>query len=138
MCIFFFQGWKKNKSRKSYVGFYLKISFRTAYRIMQEEEAYSSIWKYTSSDKIKYSRQNGEYCKIYKLWGTPYIQEMNTSGIYSDFKEDVENKVFQIMIITDDETIEIVMPPEMEWVKYNPKKLKSVIVDLTQTLENHF
>lgn len=130
---FFFEGWQKNKARRSYVAFYLKISFRTAYRLMNEQEAYSSVWKYTSSDKASYRRQNGEYCKVAKLWGTPYIEEMNKSGIYSDYKKDVDKKVFQITIVTEEETIELVMPREMDWVKYNPKKVKEVIIDLVKT-----
>lgn len=134
---FFFKGWKINKKRKSYVGFYLKVSFRVAYRVMQEEEAYSSVWKYRSSKNAKYSRENGEYCKVHKLWKTPYLEEMNQSGIYSDFKADVDNKVFQIMIVTGDETIEIVMPPSMDWVKYRPRNIKNVITELVQKLENH-
>lgn len=134
---FFFQGWKINKKRKSHVGFYLKISFRVAYRIMQEQEAYRSVWKYKSSNPAKYMRQNGESCKVHKLWKTPYIEEMNRSGIYSDYKADLDNKVFQVTNVTDDETIEIVMPPYMDWVKFKPGNIKKVIIGLVQKLENH-
>jgi hypothetical protein len=52
---------------------------------------------------------------VHKLWGTPYLKEMNTRGTYSNFKEDTEGKLYQLMIITDDETIEIVNP-NLEWI----------------------
>jgi hypothetical protein len=29
------------------------------------------------SKKAKYTHQNGDYCKVHKLWKTPYIKEMN-------------------------------------------------------------
>lgn len=129
---FFFEGWKINKSRKSRVGYYVNISSRSPYRLMEEDVAYGTVWKYTSSKKRKHTRKHGEYCKVYRLWGTPYIIEMNTRGTYSDYKEDVDNKVFQLMIITDDDTIEIVNPKKIEWVKYNPKNMKNIITGLVQ------
>ena len=36
------------------------------------------------------------------------------------------------MIIPDDDTIEIVAPQQMEWVKYNSMKIKSVLNDLIE------
>ncbi|MES2802967.1 MAG: hypothetical protein V4654_10780 [Bdellovibrionota bacterium] len=132
---FFFQGWKINKKRKSFVAHYLKVNYQTAYRVMQEQEAYSSVWKYTSSKKARYNRKNSQYCKVHKIWKTPYIEEMNRSGVYSDYKEDIENKVFQITIVTEDETIELVYPREMAWVKYPPKKINDIILEIMKNFD---
>lgn len=127
---FFFRGWKKNLKRRSYVGYYLKYHSLSPYRIMEEHVAYSTVWKYLYSEHQQDSPRTR--CRIYRLWGTPYIKEMNNSDIYSNFKEDTENKVSQLMIITDDETVEIVAPQNIEWVKYNPTQLKKIICDLVK------
>jgi len=126
---FFFSGWKKNKNRKSHVGYYLKYYSLSPYRIMEEDAAHATVWKYLRDNK-QYRRSSKGLCTTYRLWGTPYIKEMNTRGTYSDYKEDAKNKVFQLMIITDDETIEIIAPQKMKWVKYDPKKIKSILNDL--------
>lgn len=131
---FFFEGWKKNKKRMSRAGYFLVVHNSAPYRLMEEDVAYGTVWKYTSSKKKTYKRKNGEYCKVYKLWGTPYIKEMNTRGTYSNFKEDIDGKLCQIMIITEDETIEIVNP-NMDWVKYNPKRLKETLNSLIKEIQ---
>lgn len=129
----FFEGWKINKRRKSHVGYYAEVG-PGPFRSMEEHIAYGTIWKYLVSKK--YARG---YAKnpstVFRLWGTPYITEMNTSGIFTDFEEDVENRVFQLMIITDNDTIEIVNPNRLKWVKCNPKKFKDVIINLTKKFD---
>ena len=54
-------------------------------------------------------------------------------GTYSNFKEDNADKLYQLMTITDDVTIKIV-DPNLEWIKYNPKKLKEAISSLIKDL----
>lgn len=97
---------------------------------MQEDEAYSSVWRYLGTKDPHWRPNKKGRCGVYRLYGTPYIKEMNKSGTYSNYKKDIDNKVFQIMIITEDETIEIVNPQEMEWVKYNYKNLKQTIINI--------
>jgi hypothetical protein len=97
---------------------------------MEEDVACGTVWKYLVSNKFARGLAKNP-SKVYRLWGTPYIKEMNTRGTYSDYKVDVKNKVFQIMIITEDETIEIVNP-KMEWVKCNPKKFKDIMHNMIE------
>lgn len=129
---FFFEGWKENSSRRSRIGYYLSVRNLAPFRLMEEDVAYSTVWKYLRTDKPS-RKSNKKRCNVYRLWGTPYIKEMNVSGTYSDYKKDIGNKVFQIMIITDDETIELVMP-KMEWIKYDPKKIKKVMTELLKKI----
>jgi hypothetical protein len=131
---FFFSGWKKNKKRKSYISCYLKYRSLSPYRLMEEDVAHATVWNYLNARET-YPASNKDHCRVYFLWGTPYIKEMNTRGTYSDYKQDIGNKVFQIMIITDDETLEIVDPHNMEWIKYNPKKMRDILTGFINNFE---
>lgn len=123
---FFFHGGTTDKIRSRLVGYYMKTDRWTPFRLMEEHVASSAVWKYKSSGKNTSKKQQPT---VYRLWGTPYIHEMNSSGIYSKFEKDSNNEVFQIMIITDDETIELINP-RMQWFKYNPKNLETIFTNI--------
>lgn len=134
--VYFFFYWRKSKYdkkrevfktvKKKYVA--LRISYLCPYRLTEENISYGGVLKYLSGNNKK---KDQPYCYVYKLWNTPYIQEMDKGEWLSKLSRTgviKRSDLHQVMILTDDQTIEFISNWKPEWAEYNPQNFSKLLV----------
>lgn len=120
---FFFRSENKGKSEKYHS---LKVERTAPYRVTEENIIYSSTLKYLKS-ATSFSQSKEDKSNVYILWGTPYIREMNASEDLSNYNKKDRDKIFQVLIVAEDEAIEFLVPQVMVWKEHDEASFKKMV-----------
>lgn len=124
---FFFRSENKDKTEKYYS---LKVDRAAPYRVTEENIIYSSTLKYLKS-ATSFSQFKEDKSNVYILWGTPYIREMNASEDLSNYNKKDMDKVFQVLIVAEDEAVEFLAPQLMIWKEYDETSFRKLVSNKT-------
>jgi hypothetical protein len=129
---FFFQQYS-DRFKKTYV---MKIGRYSPFRITEECNAVGFISKYfrsaTKDPKTIFRNSNGHHIQTWKLWNTQFIKEIDSNCALSGYTKKRNKKIFQYLIITQEEWIEFISLHEPEWKVYKNKTLEELVMHYTK------
>ncbi|MEQ1666197.1 MAG: hypothetical protein ABL927_12570 [Bdellovibrionales bacterium] len=114
----------------------MKLGRYSPFRITEECNAVGFISKYfcsaTKKPKKIYLNSNGHYIRTWKLWNTQYIKEIDSNCALSGYTKKRNKNIYQYLIKTQEEWIELITPDEPEWKVYKNKSLEELIMNYTK------
>jgi hypothetical protein len=95
------------------------------YRMTEEYLAYHCIGRYFRSKK----QQNKKIrkCSTWKLWNTSFILDMEIANALSDYAKKRDKNIFEYLISTQDEDIEIISKSPPQWAFHENVKMNKLV-----------
>lgn len=97
----------------------------SSYRITEEYLAYHSIGRYLRSKKPH--NKKIRKCSTWKLWNTSFILDMEIANALSDYAKKRDKNIFEYLISTQDENIEIISKHPPEWAFHENVKMNKLV-----------
>jgi hypothetical protein len=95
------------------------------YRLTEEYLAYHCIGKYFRKKKPHNKRI--KKCSTWKLWNTSFILDLETANALSDYAKKRDKNIFEYLISTQDEDIEIISFQPPEWTLHENVKMNKLV-----------
>lgn len=99
-------------------------------RMMEEEFAYSSVWKLFDSTR---KRKKEDYGKTKIMWNTKFIRDTDVNAMMANYDVSKIHTIPQYLINTNDETIEIIPDGVGEWSEFKYKDINKIISKILKT-----
>jgi hypothetical protein len=131
--IYFFFRLYPDPLKKIYV---MKILRYSPLRITEECNAVGFISKYFRISKKRSNSADSNIketlSRTWKIWNTQYIKEIDSNYALSGFTKKRNKKIFQYLIVTQEEWLEFISLHEPEWKVYKNKTLAELVMRYTK------